>query len=208
MFGRRGAMSWLDDARPAAGAVPATRLLQGRRVRRGRTGHLRSLLLRRHVDEDDGNLACADAGSGSHNFDAPYLARQRCRGESASSNTYGDRAPYWFGGARRLHKEQIEALHTGGILPSFGPQGCIKPYCCFVDCIVFLLRSAWCYSTHEPLARPSVAMGVLLLLRAHGASFYMLKGVTHRWQRRWGQKWENVVVGTAACTVVVQCYHT
>src|SRR3954468_2834153 len=66
---------------------------------------------------------------------------------------------------------------TQGILPSFGPQGCVKPYCCFVDCIVFLLGSAWCYSTHEPLARPSVAMGVLLLLRAHGASFYMLKGL-------------------------------
>src|SRR3954469_20350364 len=28
---------------------------------------------------------------------------------------------------------------TQGILPSFGPQGCVKPYCCFVDCIVFLL---------------------------------------------------------------------
>src|SRR3954464_7886599 len=50
---------------------------------------------------------------------------------------------------------------TQGILPSFGPQGCVKPYCCFVDCIVFLLGSAWCYSTHEPLARPSVAMAVL-----------------------------------------------
>src|SRR3954471_9969654 len=26
-----------------------------------------------------------------------------CRGESASSNNYWDRAPYWFGGGRRLH---------------------------------------------------------------------------------------------------------
>src|SRR3954468_5736797 len=31
--------------------------------------------------------------TGSHNLDAPYLARQRCRGKSASTNTYGDRAP-------------------------------------------------------------------------------------------------------------------
>src|SRR3954470_21997222 len=79
MFGRRGAMSWLDDARPAARAVPTARLLQGRRVRRGRTGHLRSLLLWWHVDEDEGDLAGADAESGSHNLDAPYQARQRCR---------------------------------------------------------------------------------------------------------------------------------
>src|SRR4051812_48208958 len=106
MFGRRGAMSWLDDAHPAASAVPTTRLLQGRRIRRGRTSHLRSLLLRWHVDEDDGDLACADAGLGSHNLDSPYLARQRCRGKSASLNTYGDRAPYWFGRGRRLHEEQ------------------------------------------------------------------------------------------------------
>src|SRR3954465_14671568 len=60
----------------------------------------------------------------------------------------------WFGGGRRSRRS------TQGILPSFGPQGCVKPYCCFVDCIVFLLGSVWCYSTHEPLARPSVAMDV------------------------------------------------
>src|SRR3954466_5192895 len=112
MFGRRGTMSWLDDARSYAGAFPTTRLLQGRRVRRGRTSHLWSLLLRWHVDEDDEDLACADAESGSHNLDAPYLARQRCRGKSASTNTYGDRAPSRFGGGRRLHEERIEATHT------------------------------------------------------------------------------------------------
>src|SRR3954471_14864905 len=94
MFRRRGTVSWLGDARSAAGAVPTTRLLQGRWVRRGRTSHLWSLLLLWHVDEDDGDLACADAGSGSHNFDAPYLARQRCWGKSASTNTYGDRGPF------------------------------------------------------------------------------------------------------------------
>src|SRR3954471_12177058 len=27
---------------------------------------------------------------------------------------------------------------TQGDLPSFGPHGCVKPYCCFVVCIVFL----------------------------------------------------------------------
>src|SRR3954471_2354868 len=83
-FGRRGTKNWFDDARSSASVFPTTRLLQGRWVRRRRTGHLRSFLLRRHVDEDYGDLACADAGSGSYNLDAPYLARQRCRGKSAS----------------------------------------------------------------------------------------------------------------------------
>src|SRR3954471_7973781 len=156
MFGRCGTMSWLGDARSATGAVPTTRLLQGRWVRRGRTSHLRSLLLRWHVDEDDGDLARADAGSGSHNFDAPYLARQRCRGKSASTNTYGDRAPFWFGGGRRSREERIEAMHTRG-LPSFGPHGCVKPYCCFVVCIVFLFESVECYITLRQLIRPSVS---------------------------------------------------
>src|SRR4051812_5556605 len=150
MFGRRGAMSWLDDARSSAGAFPSARLLQGRWVRRGRTNHLRSLLLRWHVDEDGEDIACADAGSGSHNLDASYLARQRCRGKSASTNTYGDRAPFWFGGGRRSREEQIETMHTRG-LPSFGPHGCVKPYCCFVVCIAFLLGGAGCYSTLEQL---------------------------------------------------------
>src|SRR3954463_3595992 len=130
-FGRRGNMNWFDDARSSAGVFPTTRLLQGRWVRRGRTSHLRSLLLRWHVDEDDEDLACADAGSGSHNLDAPYLARQRCQGKSASTNTYGDRAPFWFGRGRRSREERIKTMHTRG-LPSFGPHGCVKPYCCFV----------------------------------------------------------------------------
>ena len=29
------------------------------------------------------------------------------------ANTYGDRAPFWFGGGRRAHKERIEAVHAG-----------------------------------------------------------------------------------------------
>src|SRR3954466_222836 len=133
MLGRRGIGDFLPDARSSAGAFPTTRLLQGRWVRRGRTSHLRSFFLRWHVDEEDGGLARVDAGSGSHNLDAPYLARQRCRGKSASSNTYGAGAPFRFGGERRLHKEQIVATHTHKhtkTLPSIGPHGCVKPYCC------------------------------------------------------------------------------
>src|SRR4051812_10846713 len=105
-----------------------------------------------------------------------------CRGKSASTNTYGDRAPFWFGGGRRSREERIEAMHTRG-LPSFGPHGCVKPYCCFVVCIVFLFGSAECYSTLRQLIRPSVSgllppfSFLLLPYVAHGASFYMRKGL-------------------------------
>src|SRR3954465_3549571 len=75
-------MSWLDDARSSAGAFPTTRLLQGRWVRRGRTSHLRSLLIRRHVDEDDEDLARVNTGSGSHNLDAPPTWRAKDVGEN------------------------------------------------------------------------------------------------------------------------------
>ena len=57
------------------------------------------------------------------------------------ANTYWDRAPFRFGGGRRAHKERIEAVHAGGFLPSFGPHGCVKPYCCLFVYIGFLLRS-------------------------------------------------------------------
>src|SRR3954471_19571546 len=139
MFGRRGTMSWLGGARSAVGAVPTTRLLQGRWVRRGRTSHLRSLLLRWHVDQDDGDLACADAGSGSQNLDAPTWRAKDVGGNLPPRTPMGTEPLSWFGGGRRSREERIEAMHTRG-LPSFGPHGCVKPYCCFVVCIVFLFR--------------------------------------------------------------------
>src|SRR3954471_11637320 len=77
------------------------------------------------------------AESDSHNLDAPCLARQRCRGKLSSANTYGAGAPFRFGGGRRLRKEQIVATHARKhtkILPSFGPHGCVKPYC-YLVCI-------------------------------------------------------------------------
>ena len=80
-LGPGSVVSFLVDVRPSADVYPTTRLLRWRWDRRGRNSCLRSLLLRWHVDEDDEDLVRVNAGSGSHNLDAPYLARQRCRGK-------------------------------------------------------------------------------------------------------------------------------
>ena len=90
MYGRRGLcslvlgpgsiMSFFVDVRSSAGVYSTTRLLRWWWKRRGRSSCLRSLLLRWHVDEENADLARVNAGSGSHNLDAPYLACQICRG--------------------------------------------------------------------------------------------------------------------------------
>ena len=90
MYGRRGlrslvlgpgsAVSSLVDVHSSASVYPTTRLLRWWWDRRGRNSCRRSLLLRWHVDEENEDLARVTAGSGSHNLNAPYLARQRCRG--------------------------------------------------------------------------------------------------------------------------------
>src|SRR3954469_4189436 len=65
---------------------------------------------------------------------------------------------------------------TRGILPSFGPHGCVKPYCCLSDCIEFLLGSARCYSKLEA-GRGWMANGFLLPLSTCAwASFYSTRG--------------------------------
>src|SRR3954469_24593919 len=113
VLGLVGTVGSLVGARSTAGVLPAGRLLRRRWIRRGRRSRLRSLLLRRHVDEVDEDSARVNAGSGSHNLDAPYLARQRCRGFLGSPSTYGDGAPSRFGGGRRSREERIEARHAG-----------------------------------------------------------------------------------------------
>ena len=56
------------------------------------------------------------------------------------TNTYGDRAPFSsVGGGERT--KSGSRWYTRAILPSFGPHGCVKPYCCLFVCIGFLLRS-------------------------------------------------------------------
>ena len=102
-------------ARSSAGVYPTARFLRWRWDRRGRSGHLRSLLLRWHVDEDV-DVARVKTGSGSHNLDAPYLARQRCRGKRAPMGQGPFTVRQGAEGARRADRGES----TRGILPSFG----------------------------------------------------------------------------------------
>src|SRR3954467_11692688 len=110
-------------------------------VRRRRASDLRSLLLRGHgavVDEADesGEVdeECdrANAGSGSHNLDAPYLARQRCRGVGCPPRAPMGPEPLCCPiKGRRVHEEQIEAS-TRAVYPGSGRGGRVKPYSCLV----------------------------------------------------------------------------
>ena len=122
MYGRRGlrslvlgpgsTVSSLVDARSSAGICPISHLLRRWRVRRGRRSHLRSLLLRWHVDEDDEDLARVNAGSGSHNPGAPYLARQRCRGTNPQAPMGpADRVPFGSAGARVARRADRGKAH-------------------------------------------------------------------------------------------------
>ena len=80
VLGPGGIMGFLVDVLSSAGVHPTTRLLQRWRKGRGWGGRRRSLLLRWHGDEGNKDRARVNAGSGSRNLNAPYLARQRCRG--------------------------------------------------------------------------------------------------------------------------------
>ena len=93
------------------------------------------------LGEVDEECARANAGSGSHNLDAPYLARQRCRGKLSSHEHLWDRSPFYVAvRERREHGEQIEE-RTRAVLPRFGPRGRVKPYSC-LGCIEFLSSGA------------------------------------------------------------------
>ena len=70
------------------------------------------------------------------------------------ANTYGDRAPFGSVGGGELTKSGSKQC-TRAILPSFGPHGCVKPYCCLFVYIGFLLRSDGRYQT-ERESVPSV----------------------------------------------------
>ena len=105
VLGPGNTMSSLVDARSSAGVCPISRLLRRWWVRRGRSSRFRNLLLRRHVDEDDEDLARENAGSGSRNFDFPYLARQRCRGtDPRAPMGPADRVPFGSAGAEIVQR--------------------------------------------------------------------------------------------------------
>ena len=119
VLGPGGGVSSLVGARSSAGVYPTARLLRWRWNRHRRTNHLRSFLIRWHVDGHD-DVARANTGSGSHNLDAPYLARQRCRGKLSTTNTYGTGAPCLCGtraeGARRADRGR----RAGSFYPGSG----------------------------------------------------------------------------------------
>src|SRR4051812_10385404 len=92
-LGRRGTKNWFDRARSSAGVLPTTRLLHGQWVRCGRTGHLRSFLLRRHAGANDESLARADAGSDSHNLDAPLPGAPKMSGDIGLHEHLWGRSP-------------------------------------------------------------------------------------------------------------------
>ena len=101
VLGLGGAVSFLVGDHPSADVSSTNRWFWWWWNRRRRACDFRSLLLRGHavadeVDEAgevDEECARVNAGSGSHNLDAPYLARQRCRGKLSTTNTYGTGAP-------------------------------------------------------------------------------------------------------------------
>ena len=102
VLGLGGAVSVLAGVHPSASVYRTNRWFWWWWDRRRRASDLRSFLLRGHgavVDEADEfgevdeECARVNAGSGSHNLDAPYLARQRCRGKLSTTSTYGTGAP-------------------------------------------------------------------------------------------------------------------
>ena len=81
VLGPGSTVSSLVDACSSAGVYPTSRWLRRWWDRRGRSSCLRSLLLRRHVDEDDEDLARVNSGSGSHNLDAPLPGAPKMSGK-------------------------------------------------------------------------------------------------------------------------------
>src|SRR4051812_22025660 len=79
-------------------------------------------------------------------------------------------------GAEAARRADRGDTHTQTILPSFGPHGCVKPYCCLSDCIGFLLESARCYSMLGA-GREWVSSGFFSPSTCACASFYMHKGL-------------------------------
>src|SRR3954467_7666391 len=70
------------------------------------------------------------AESDLHNLDAPYLARQRCRGKTVLHEHLWDRSPFVCPvRGRRVHEEQI-VVSTRAVYPGSGRGGRVKPYSC------------------------------------------------------------------------------
>ena len=139
VFGSGDDVSPTVGARSSAGAHSTARLLRRWwRNRCRRSGHLRRLLLRWHVD-DDADVARVETGSDAHDLDAPLPGAPKMSGLSAASSTYGALgAPSGSARERGPRAEQIEverAGETGDFYPASGLSGEIKPLLLLCVCI-------------------------------------------------------------------------
>ena len=117
VLGSGSIMSSLVGARSSAGIYPTIRLLRWWWKRRGRSSHLRSLLLRWHVDEDV-DVARADAESDMHDLDAPLPGAPKM--SWLGTSTYGAGGPFWSGKGAEGARRGDRGGSARGILPSFG----------------------------------------------------------------------------------------
>ena len=62
-------------------------------------------------------------------------------GDTDSRQHLWGQVPFRFGGGAESAQRVDRGSARGAILPSFGPHGCVKPYCCLFVYIGFLLRS-------------------------------------------------------------------
>ena len=182
-------MSVLTGNHPSDGISPAHHWLWWRRVRRRRASDLRRLLLRGHgvvadevVDEAgevDEECARANAGSGSHNLDAPYLARQRCRGKLSATNTYGTGAPFRYGKGAEGAQRADRGKHAGSFTQVRAAR--MRKTLLLLGCVLSLGARSLKKQLHE--RENDLGFEPHPPHVVHGPPF-IVQGVTNRCQRR------------------------
>ena len=104
---------------------------------RGRSNRHETLLLRGHGGEENQKTGALIVRSGSHDLDPPTWRAKDVVGNEHLWDCY--RAdPFTVRQGRGSHKEQSYRSARDGLLPRFGPHGCVKPYSCLIILFVFL----------------------------------------------------------------------
>src|SRR3954465_14890357 len=84
----------------------------------------------------------------------------------------------WFGGGRRSHEEQIEARHTGDFTQLRAARmSKTLLLLCGLYCVLARERVVLQYTRAAGETERGKWVSSFFPLRAHGASFYMLKGL-------------------------------